>query len=497
MGVIKRQGIKRSIVNYVGVGIGALSTLFIYPLDTEAYGLMRFVIDTAFFLFPFASLGTVMLVIRYFPIFKDPEKAHNGFFSFILLLATTAVLLFLLFGSFLKEPLLNALGVLDFDTLLIGQYLSSILIISILLVYLKIFTHHAINFQRIVVPEIYNNLLLKFTLPTLTLLSFWGLITLDQIPLWLYLTFFLITLLLLSYLRYLKVLNFKVDLSFVKPKLFKEMMSYSLFGILGNFGSILAFRIDSIMVASMISLSSNGVYNIAVFIGNAIEIPLRSLRIISAPLISAAWEKQDYEEIAMIYKKSSLILFIVGLYFFLVIWLSVDDLFSLTPKFEEVIAGKYVILFLGLAKVVDMLAGVNNELIAYSKFYRFNLVAILLLGIFNILTNYTFIPLYGLTGAAMATALSLVLFNVVKFLYIWAKFKIQPFTLNTFYVLLIACIAYLAGYFTPGIGFSIIDLVVRSLVISAVFVGPILYFRLSEDLNDLLENLLKKLKLKK
>ena len=42
MGVIQRQGTKNSIIGMVGVSIGALATLFIYPHALEAYGLVRF-----------------------------------------------------------------------------------------------------------------------------------------------------------------------------------------------------------------------------------------------------------------------------------------------------------------------------------------------------------------------------------------------------------------------------------------------------------------------
>ena len=59
MGIIKRQGGKHAILQYLGVGIGAISTLFIYPLNAELYGFAQFLIATAFLFFPLAIVGRI------------------------------------------------------------------------------------------------------------------------------------------------------------------------------------------------------------------------------------------------------------------------------------------------------------------------------------------------------------------------------------------------------------------------------------------------------
>ena len=69
MGVIKRQGLKRSIVRYIGVLIGMVSMFFIYPLSGEMIGEIRFIVNTAGLLAPFLLLGVNNLTIRFFPRF--------------------------------------------------------------------------------------------------------------------------------------------------------------------------------------------------------------------------------------------------------------------------------------------------------------------------------------------------------------------------------------------------------------------------------------------
>lgn len=59
MGVVKRQGIKQSIVTYVGMAIGAVNLLWLYPLalSKAQIGITKFVLDTAVLVSPFLFWG--------------------------------------------------------------------------------------------------------------------------------------------------------------------------------------------------------------------------------------------------------------------------------------------------------------------------------------------------------------------------------------------------------------------------------------------------------
>ncbi|HHM20653.1 MAG TPA: hypothetical protein ENJ20_01400, partial [Bacteroidetes bacterium] len=96
MGVIKRQSIKQSIVNYLAVGVAAFSTVFIYPLDKEAYGLAGFVLSTAQFAMPFIILGFNGVSVRFFPQYLADRQKEHGFLFFILSGVTFGAVLFVL-----------------------------------------------------------------------------------------------------------------------------------------------------------------------------------------------------------------------------------------------------------------------------------------------------------------------------------------------------------------------------------------------------------------
>src|SRR5690554_3493298 len=98
MGVIRRQGLKKSIVLYFGVLIGIFSTLYIYPLAEDAYGLARFLLSMAGILAPFLSFGMSSLAIRFFPEFRDKDSGHHGFLGLLLFFSTAS---FIFFGAIL------------------------------------------------------------------------------------------------------------------------------------------------------------------------------------------------------------------------------------------------------------------------------------------------------------------------------------------------------------------------------------------------------------
>ena len=121
MGVIGRQGTKLTIVNFLGVGIGVLSTLFLYPKDPALYGLIMFVIATGTLFEPLASMGIQVIVLRYFSRLKADHQSGNGLFAYALLHLSLGILFF--FGLFWFENrscLLTIVGTLFFNTFMVN-----------------------------------------------------------------------------------------------------------------------------------------------------------------------------------------------------------------------------------------------------------------------------------------------------------------------------------------------------------------------------------------
>ena len=281
-----------------------------------------------------------------------------------------------------------------------------------------------------------------------------------------------------------------------KAKFLKEISVYVFYVVLGGFASTVIISIDTMMLAALLGLKETGVYTIAFFIGTVIEVPRRSLSSIVTPLIAEAWKNDNLLKIKELYIKTSINQLIIGSWIFLGVWLNIDDLFSLIHNGEIYKLGKYVVFFIGLSKIIDMLSGVNSEIIFTSVHYRFNFYISLILVVLTIVTNYILIPIYGIVGAAIATAFSVFLFNLIKFIFIWLAFKIQPFSSKTLISILISVVCYFIiiymptiSYFLPktlpAIALIVADILQRSVVLTLIFFGLTFSTNISKDLNDL------------
>ena len=495
MGVIKRQGIKHSIVTFGGILIGMINVLFIYTfaLTKTELGLIRFLIDTSMLLVPFVTLGITSASIRYFPKFRNKAKGHNGFLFYLLGIVCLGIILFWIFSWIFKAPILNYYGQQE-DAILFLQFLPYLLLLVPAMAFADLLFHYISNFQRITVSAIINDLFVKIALPSIVLAYFWQLLDLSQLVNSLVAIYIFVALVLVIYLWKLGQFFIRPQFDFYKKDLVKDISQFAAFGLLGNIGAILATRIDTFMVSSMIDLGATGVYTIALFVATVVGVPMKSAYTIYGPVVAKAWSEQNLSKIANDYKSTSLNLVIIGVLILIGIWASVDYFFEIIPNGTTYIEGKYVILLLGLAKLVDMSTSLNTHIIAYSKFYKFNLYISLVLAVLNIGLNILLIPIFGLIGVAMATLFSGIVFNIGKVIFVQWKFKMQPFSKNMLGVLGIAGIAYGITLTLPETGNAFINILINSATIILIYLPAIFYFNLSDDLTKIKQEMLIKVK---
>jgi O-antigen/teichoic acid export membrane protein len=490
MGVIQRQSIKQSIINYLAVGIAAISTIFIYPLDKDTYGLARFVIDTAQMAAPFILMGFSGVSIRFFPQFKDEEKGHRGFLFFLVLSVSIGSVVFIFLALLFKDQFY---GMFEEKPPIYRQFLPYLVPLAIITAFLQLFVNYSSNFHRIAIPAVFPNLI-KVGLPILILLFIWQMIAIEQVVDGIMITFTLALIGSVGYLFWLRQLKLKPDFSLLTKKRLKAIRAFAVFSLFSSVGSVLAFRIDSFMVTKILDFQSNGAYNISLFIANVIAIPTVAVAQISGPIITTSIQENNFEHVKKLYQGTSINLLVVGLLLFIGIMASIADLFSLMPKSEEMQGGVMIVFLIGLAKLIDMGTSINNQIISYSKYYRFGFYSILLMAAFNIFANLILIPRFQIVGAAAATLASLTLYNLVKLVFIQWRFNMQPFSWKTLWLLAIAGAVYLLGVLIPSTGSALLDILVKSTVIGGAYIGAVVYLNISLEFNDLIFGMIEKLK---
>ena len=491
MGVIQRQSIKSTLVSYLGIILGTISTLFIYPLNWEVYGKLQYWIASATLFAPILRLGSTSLTNKYFPYFQD--RGVKGFLTLIIGVTTLTIVAM---SILLVVVRLIVTKVASVNTpAFFGDPFYIIYTISLLMIYTTVLQRQIANYRRIVVPDLIVGFGLKITIPIIILISLYGFDGEAQLSS-LLIGYYLVGILLLYfYSRQLGSLDVKgLSLKKISNKMKRSMFKYWIFGGLNYFGTLLAYKIDTIMIGSILGYVKVGYYSTFLFIAAVLETPFAVIGRISGPIISEALEKDRIKEVSDIYKKASRNLFLIGVFLFSVIWLNINELIDIMVNGEDIRIYKNIFLFLGIAKLFDMITSVNNLILVYSKWYQNNLYFLLILGAINITLNVLLISRLGILGAAMATFISILCFNLMKTLFIYVKLKVHPFSRR---LLILMGILPIVVVVQPYLSFDlhpIVSTLIKTIVFSSLFLPLVWIGKVSDEFNQIMMKIVQRVK---
>ncbi|MEX0980796.1 MAG: oligosaccharide flippase family protein [Bacteroidales bacterium] len=488
MGIIIKQSIKGSIWSYLGVLIGFVTTAYLYTeyLTPEIVGLFGLLIAYSTLFGQISLLGLPGVTSRLFPYFREKASGHNGFLLIGLLFLTVGFSLFLIAYLFFSPQLIeNNLE----KSKLFADYVFLLLpltLVAMVFVFLD-------TYNKVLYNVVFGIFLREFLQRVLILLSvvlyIFNLINLHMLIVAFVLSISIKSIMILIFLIGKGEFKLRINWGFIDKKFRREIFNVALFSSLGGLGSMIVFNIDKIIVNEMLDLSNTGVYTIAFYFGTLVIIPSRPLLKIAGTLIADAWKKNDLQQLKDIYYKSCINQFIIGGFIFLGIWANIDNILIILG--EDYQGSKWVIFFIGLGYLFDIMTGANAQFIAFSKHYRVSLYFILLLVAIVIGLLYFLIPLFGITGAAIAVATSLFLNNLMRFLFIYIKFKFQPFNYKFLIIALVYAGTYLLLTFIPQQDL-IPDILIRGTIITAFTITAVLTLPVSDEIKDLLSNFLKR-----
>ena len=451
MGLIKKQGVNTTVISYVGAFIGAITVMFIYPycMNVEEIGLFRFILDAAGFFGMLSLLGSSYSITYFFPNYSEDREKYNQFVNFIALFTILGFLIvtaLFIFG----EPLV--IKIYDTNSSKILDYFLLLLPIILINNIYSLLESHALNIHKVIVPKIGREILVRFIIIALILLYFFKVLSfVEVVYAYIFLYGFLTVILLLYVIRISPhKITFTTNFHLIENK--REIIIYSVFIMVAIVGSILSNRLDSFFLTSTVNgLAKNGIYTTVVFMIMMMDMPIRSLLGISTPIINESIKNNDWDNIEKLYKKSSIVLLVVSIIILAVLWCNIDAIFAIMPKGGEFKAAKYLLLILGVSKLIDAITSINSVILNFSKHYKYSLILTLILGLFTVLTAYLLIPTYGLIGAAFSTAISMAIFQILLTTFVFIIYKKHPFTLATFKVLASFGIMICVVYFLPNI----------------------------------------------
>ena len=443
MGVIAKQSIRGTIVTYLGIAVGVVTTFFVLTrfLTTEEIGLARVLIDAATLFIGLAQLGTNASIIRFYPYFreKDSEEDH-GFFFWALVVPFIGFLIFAVIYWACRVPLGAWFG--DKSPLFV-EYYYFVLPLAFFMLYQTICESTCNVLMHIVVPRAVRELIVRVGLLAIYLLYAFGVISMDGLVIGICINYAVAALINLCYFFSLQRINLRPDWTFLKANrsLVRRYLIYTGFLIISAVTTVLAPTLSSFFVTAKMGLDSTGIFAIATYMAVMVSIPNRSVAAIASPQLARAIKEQNRDECSHLIGQVTRNMLLIGGFILLAIWVNIDLIFHILPNGATFAQAKNVVLILGVSQLVSTFS-ICFTALNYSRFYAFSLLLSLVLTVSALLLNNYLVPIYGMEGAAMSNLFSYGVYMGLTILTVVPLCRIRVIDKRWWYILLLLVVLF-------------------------------------------------------
>lgn len=484
MGVIIRQSLKGTFVNYIGVVLGIFVQFYIVAkyLDPEVIGLSKVVYEVAFLLSTLALMGSGSTGMRFFPYFKDEKTGNHGFLFYYLLFPIVGVALMTALYLGLRGPIESYFGE---KSPLFNEHFYYVLPMMVVLAFWVWFENYANINMRIAVPKAVREVGMRLMMLGIYLAYGFGLIGVTGLIVGFIICYGMCMLISGAYSMHIGSRTMQHDWSFITPELKTKVLKYAGFLMLATISGNVIQQMDVFMLSGVKGLYSAGIYTIVIYMAEIVNMPSRNITPISTPLAAEAMKEGNVARAQQLYRQVSIHQMLASTVLLMIVWINLDNIFAIIPNGEKFAEGRWAVLFLGLSKVVYGTLNFGNTLISFSKYYYWTLFIAILLAAISIGSNLYFIPLYGLSGAALASLLTVLVSYAYQQYIVQVKIKTNPFSWKHAWILFILCILFVVNMFIPSL-LSVspwLDGFVRTLIVLGGAIVLVYSLKISEQIN--------------
>jgi len=489
MGGLARQALLNTVLTYVGIGLGFLNVVLLYPkvLHSEQFGLIRLMVSLVTVAAQVAQFGTENTIVRFFPYFRDPLRKHRGLLGMLVLFGTAVGLLAMVVLGLL-HPWFSE--VFSDRNALYGQFGLLILPLVFSEIFFILLRSYSRSLRRTVQPTFIREFLLRLLQTILILVQIIAPMPFG-IFLVLYTGIFLLCTLALVFDLW-RAGHFKLGYNerWLPGRLRRSMITYSGFTFSASLAGIVLGNMDQLMIGALLGdgLRNVAYYAVAFYFGSVIAAPGRAINQAAMPLLADAWKRRDVPMLQDLYRRSSLVQTVISGFLFLLMWMSIDDLFTILPA--EYAGGAKVALVIGLAYWLNSMVGLNMSIISMSRSYQVDAYSSLGMLVVNGVANVLLICSMGIVGAAWATFLSLLMVNTFRTFFLNKRYGLWPFGMPTLKVLLLIGALASVVPWIPLTGLPLLDIALRSILVTLVFWPVALVTGVTNDLRDVLQRML-------
>lgn len=496
MNLLKKQGFYNSITLYIGTAFGFFNLIILFQraLTAEQIGFFALMSSSVSLLYTqISAIGFSSVITRYFPFFKSDDRKHQGFPTYVFVVTIIAFLIVTAFYVFGKEYVLHFKSA-DKGSSYFFKYYYLIVPVALFTLWYNLAETFARTTFHNILPSFLREVFLKVLSSIAVLLVYFKMMTFQGFVYWYVGANALILLLLLLYLKKLDLLRFKAIQPAVKEKS-PELMRYGLYSMLAGGSFAMIQNIDVILLKVFTSEQNVGFYFTMFAIAMVISLPAKALNTTSYQIIADAWKTDDLQKINKIYKKTSLVQFIIGCLLLIGLIANWQNILVMLKKPEY---GNFysVFMVIGIGFLFDITGGLNGAIISFSKKYKLVMYILVVAAGLCAILNVILIPNFGMLGAALAYSLTMFALNFTYWAYLAFNYKLQPFNFTFIKVILIALVVLSIGIYLPYLNNFFADVFLRSGLMAFTYIGLIFSFKISPDINEVILQILNKVKTK-
>lgn len=187
---------------------------------------------------------------------------------------------------------------------------------------------------------------------------------------------------------------------------------------------LLLSRVDMIMIGAILGTKEAGIYAAASRIVILVTLGLLAANTIIAPLIAELYSTgniKDLQRIVILAARGTFVFTLVAC-----VGLGITGKYILALFGQSFIVAFFPLLILLTGRLISTLSGPVEYLMVMTRYQAMaGLIMVISLAV-NIAMNSLLIPTMGLTGAAIATAFTTILWNITMLLYVRRKLGINP-----------------------------------------------------------------------
>lgn len=471
------------VITYTGVIIGFVSLLFVQPnlLKPEELGLTRILIAAASLIATILPLGVSGVTTRFFPYFRNKESGHYGYFGFMLLFPILGTIIcgFLIF--LFKDTILQ---LYSDQSPLFTQFVDLLLPFAVIISLNMALNAYCASLFKTGIISFFEGIFTRILFILLIIIYYFKWIGLTQFV-YLFMTIYLLqAVCMLLYIYTEDKPSLKVNIQFLKSVGLPKLIQYGVLLTITNFSSLGLKHLDTLILGKYLSLDYVGVFAVSAYIAMVIEIPLTSLEKITHTKVAQAWANHDLESIRKIYSQSVKYLLLAGGLLLVGITTNINDLLSLLPEVYH--KGAAVVIITSVGAFLNIATGVNTSILFNSDKYIYGTFLLIVLLVLSLALNIIFIPLYGIEGAALATVIASVIYNVLKYMIIWKSFNMQPYNNSSLKIILIIAVTFLLSYLLPTPDNVMAALALRSTTTGLIYLSLMHVLKIAPELNSYL-----------